>query len=183
MPRFSWIAWLPALATPAMAAVYKCQDADGNLVYSQVQCPAGQVEEVTLPPAPERPVELIPAQGADGRIYYVPAGSGPVPDYVETEDYYSIGNQAARMKARREADLQKQLDAEAQARAERKSRAAEKEQHRQAEYQREQAAVQCEEYEAKARHYARQPYRDEEEKRYLASKRRQYETLAEQACH
>lgn len=113
------LAWAFALvATPVVAKMYKCVDAEGNVTYSQTQCPKTekieQVREQTPPPK----TSVAPVVGSDGKRYYVESDSIDIKSH-RPDDYYSPANQAKRMKRDSDARLEKKLAAERRGKSQR----------------------------------------------------------------
>ena len=105
---------LAMVTAPATAKMYKCVDGDGNVTYSQTQCPETesieQVREQAPPPSPS----VVPVIGSDGKRYYVESDSIEI-ESRRPDDYYSPANQAKRMKQESDARLEKKLTKERRA--------------------------------------------------------------------
>lgn len=112
------IATLLLAATPVIAKTYKCVAENGDVSYSQVQCPeAEKIEQVQDQNPPPRP-SVVPVVGPDGDRYYVESDRINIKE-PQSSNYYSPENQLKRMERERENKLEKQVAKERRADARR----------------------------------------------------------------
>jgi len=117
------IAALLLVATPVTAKMYKCVAENGDVSYSQVQCPeAEKIEQVQDQNSPPNP-SVVPVVGPDGERYYVESDRINIKDR-QSSNYYSPGSQLERMEREREIKLEKRVAKERRADARRDSKKA-----------------------------------------------------------